>query len=417
MNSRSLVLGSGAREHALAWKLSQESEVIVAPGNSGIARAIETRALDLTDHDAVIDLAKDVDASLVVIGPENPLIEGLADELRAEGIATFGPGGDAAQLEGSKAFSKRAMLEAGVPTAAYETHTDFRLAVEYARSRFDQGFQVAVKASGAALGKGVCVCETFDQARKWLSDLLVDGTMGDAGREVVIEDKLIGREFSLLTVVGDSGYYSLPVAQDYKRLMDYDKGPNTGGMGSYSPVGWLSEELIRQTEEEVVAPITQYIKSQGWKFRGCLFSGLMVHEGRARCLEYNVRFGDPETQSVMHRIGSGFNDLLSAAALGETLPEVEVLDNSVVSVVMASPGYPGEYKKGIEVRPVLPSEGVSIFYAGVSEQDGVLINSGGRVLTVTASAGSIAEARETAYKTVSAIGFEDSHYRTDIAGQ
>lgn len=415
MSSRCLVLGSGAREHALAWKLSQDAEVIVAPGNAGIAKAIETRDLDLGDYDAVIDLAEEIEASLVVIGPENPLIDGLADELRAEGIAAFGPGRDAAQLEGSKSLSKQAMRESGVPTAEFETHNNYESALEYTRSRFGKGLQVAVKASGAALGKGVRVCETLQEADEWLRELLIAGSMGDAGQEVVIEDRLIGTEFSLLTIVGDSGYYSLPVAQDYKRLLDGDAGPNTGGMGSYSPVSWVSEEMIRQAEEEVVAPMTSYIKSQGWKFRGCLFSGLLVHEGRPHCLEYNVRFGDPETQSVMHRIGEGFFDLLNAAALGDALPEVEVLDNSVVSVVMASPGYPGDYTKGIEVKPVLPSEGVSFFYAGVKEQDGVLINSGGRVLTVTASAGSIPSARELAYRTVEALSFEGAQFRTDIA--
>ncbi len=403
------VVGSGGREHALAWKLSQESEVFACPGNPGIAQVAEC-----VDGDPVA-VAQAIRPDLIVIGPENPLIEGLADNLRALGFAVFGPGARGAQLEASKAFSKDLMAKAGVPTAAFGTFSDAAQAIEFARARYDAGYQVAVKASGAALGKGVVVCETFEEASEAIEMMMVDREFGDAGATVVIEDRLVGREFSLLTLCSGTSFLSLPIAQDYKRALDGDRGPNTGGMGTYSPCGWVSDELVRQSEAEIVAPLLSQLANDGIDYRGVLFSGVMVQDGVPYCLEYNVRFGDPETQTVMRRLGSGFLSALMAVAEGRAVPQVEVLDNAAVTVVMASGGYPGQYEKG---RPIsIPdglSESVVVFHAGTLMRDGKLVTSGGRVLGVSEVGKTVDEARAKAYSAVSQIQFEGAFARRDV---
>ena len=412
---RVLVIGSGGREHALCWKLGQEAEVLCAPGNAGIAETCEVEKVAPEDSEAVVELAKRRDVDLVVIGPEGPLIAGLADELRSAGIAAFGPGGDGAVLEGSKAFSKRMMIEAGVPTPEYGGFTCVDDATSFAAKMFDSGKSVAVKASGAALGKGVAICHTLEEARAALQATMVDRVFGAAGETVVVEECLYGKEFSLMTLVSGDSSWSLPVAQDYKRAYDGDRGPNTGGMGAYSPVDWLSNGLMHETEERVVAPMLAAIKQRGIDFRGVLFSGLMVSEGRPFCLEYNVRFGDPETQTVLRRLGSGFAEALRAVAAGEPVPEVEVLQDAAITVVMASEGYPGKYSKGkkLLVPSELPDE-VVVFHAGTSMLMHDVVTSGGRVLGVSATGADLESARATAYRAVEDIQFAGRQYRTDI---
>jgi phosphoribosylamine--glycine ligase len=411
---RILIVGGGGREHALAWKLAQGAEVIVAPGNPGIAQIVETVAIPTTDHAglAALCLAREVD--LVVVGPEDPLVNGLADTLRAQGIATYGPGALGAQLEASKAFSKAQMRIAGVPTAAFETFTDATLARNYARARYDAGRSVAVKASGNALGKGVVVCPTWEEADGAIAQMLERAEFGDAGRTVVIEERLTGREFSLLTIVGDQNYRSLPVAQDHKRAYDGDQGPNTGGMGTYSPVGWVSAEMVAEVEATSVTPILHALRQQGIEFRGTLFSGFMVQDNRPYCLEYNVRFGDPETQSVMLRLGTGFAEALRAAATGQFVPPVEVLPNAAASVVVASGGYPGSYAKGLPITIGALPEGSLLFHSGTADKDGQLVTAGGRVITASASGETIEVALTRAYQAAEAVQFEGAFYRRDI---
>lgn len=409
-----LLLGSGGREHALAWKLAGEGhELVCAPGNPGISEHAETRAIPLNDRKALLDLANEIRPDLIVIGPEDPLIAGLADMLREHGFSVFGPGQDAARLEGSKAFSKDMMKRAGVPTADYQSFSDPVAAKEFIGAKYAVGRQVVVKASGAALGKGAIVCETLAEADEAVEMMLVRMELGEAGRTVVIEDRLIGREFSLLTLVSDEGIFSLPVAQDHKALRDGNEGPNTGGMGTVSPCG-ISEGLVRETEEMVVKPILASLRELGISYRGVLFSGLLVEAGTPYCLEYNVRFGDPETQSVMLRLGDGLGAALKACADGAPIPAISVLENNVVTVVLASEGYPGDYEKGRRITVGDLPEGVQLFHAGTTLRDGELVTSGGRVLGVSAVGKSLAEARELAYRGAHLVRFEGAQYRRDL---
>jgi len=454
-----LIVGSGGREHALAWKLSQEAEVVAAPGNPGIADCARCVPIPATDQLGIADLAAAEAADLVVVGPEDPLIAGLADALRSRGIPVFGPGAEGARLEGSKAYSKQLMREAGVRTAFFEVFDDAAKAHAYVDSCPGK---VVVKASGAALGKGVIVTETKDEAHEAVEAMLVDGEFGAAGKTIVIEQRLVGPEFSLLTLCsgphpaspcsaaqrgrggGQGGgseprshssvpsqssgnpaisssdsstpaLLSLPIAQDFKRALDGDRGPNTGGMGSYSPVSRISPKMVRQTEADVVEPVLAALRAKGIDYRGVLYSGLLQHDGESYCLEFNVRFGDPEIQSIVLRLGSGFAAALLACAKGEPIPPVEVLDNAAVSVVVASGGYPGSYEKGkpIEIGP-LPA-GVQVFHAGTATNGGRLVTNGGRVLAVSACARSVAEARQLAYEGVRAIKLEGMQLRSDIA--
>lgn len=412
---RILVIGSGGREHALCWKLSQEAEVHCSPGNPGIASDCEVHDVAVSDSPGLADLAKRIEADLVVIGPENPLIDGLADALRAKGVATFGPGADAARLEGSKAFSKKLMREAGVATAAFETFTDARPAMSFAAEMFASGRPVVVKASGAALGKGVVVCDAAVQAEAAISQMLEGRELGEAGATVVIEERLNGPEFSLLTLCSDGEILSLPVAQDYKRAHDGDQGPNTGGMGSYSPVPWVNADMVRETEETVVRPALTALARQGIGYRGVLFSGLMLHDGKPHCLEYNVRFGDPETQSVAMRLGTGFAEALLACANGESIPQVEILDNAAVTVVIASEGYPGSYEKGLPISVTDESSvpTTKLFHAGTS-LNRELVTTGGRVFGASCAANSLKAAREGAYQLARSVEFEGAWHRSDI---
>lgn len=402
------MIGGGAREHALAWKLSQECEVLAASGNPGISELATCVQLD----DELPSFAKSAGVRLVVIGPENPLIGGLADRFRSAGLPVFGPGADGARLEGSKAFSKELMREAGVPTADFASFDQAEDAHAYVRSR---NRPVVVKASGAALGKGVIVAESEADAHEAIDHMLLERAFGEAGGRIVVEDRLNGPEFSLLTLCSDGDFLSLPVAQDYKRALDGDRGPNTGGMGSFSPVAGVSERMVEATEEQVVRPILEILRHRGIGFRGVLFSGLMVDSGKVYCLEYNVRFGDPEIESLVRRIGSGFLDALLACAEGRPIPPVEILDHAAVTVMIASGGYPNAYEKGKPITIGEVPQGVQIFHAGTAVEEGHLVTNGGRVLAVSATGTSVAEARARAYEGVRAVSFDGMHFRRDIA--
>lgn len=409
---RILVVGSGGREHALVWKLGQEAEVYATPGNPGMD--CECFGVVINDYAGVEALCDRLKPELVVIGPEDPLVLGLGDRLRTAGFPVFGPGAEGARLEASKAFSKEMMARAGVPTAASGTFTDPEAAYAYAQSRFDSGRQVVVKASGNALGKGVVICPSLDEAAEAIAEMMVEGAFGTAGQTIVIEDRLVGREFSLLSVVSGRDFWSLPVAQDYKRALDGDRGPNTGGMGSFSPCEWVTSSQVTKAEELIVQPIVNQLVSDGIPYNGVLFSGVMVVDDAPVCLEYNVRFGDPETQSVVRRLGSGFAELLMATARGEAVHPVEVNQDCAVSVVVASGGYPGSYKKGVPITIGEMPPGVYVFHAGTAIRDGVLVTSGGRVLTVSAVGTSLTEARQRAYDGVAQVQFDGAFARKDI---
>lgn len=411
---RVLVVGSGGREHALVWKLAQEAEVLAAPGNPGIAQIAECLPNPFGELPA---LATSMGIDLVVVGPENPLFDGLADRFREAGIPTFGPGADGARLEGSKGFSKDLMQRAGIPTARFVRCDSEREAKDAVSDFYAQGSQVVVKADGLAFGKGVVVTSTLEEALDAVDMLMVERELGASGDHVVVEERLVGREFSLFSICSGTSFVSLPVAQDYKRALDGDRGPNTGGMGSYSPVAWVSPELVSETESAVVAPLLRALADRGIDYRGVLFSGLMVVDGKPFCLEYNVRFGDPEIQSLVRRLGEGFVDLLLAAAQGIDLTgwTLEIRDQAAVTVCMASPGYPGSYPKGISLSIPNFGEETVVFHAGTTLDEDRLVSSGGRVLAVSSVGETIDQARTRAYEACESIDFEGGSFRRDIA--
>lgn len=407
-----LLVGGGGREHALAWKLGREADILAAPGNPGIAQIAPCHAAPSGDFPAIFDLARRFRPDLVVIGPEAPLIAGLADQLRAHDFAVLGPGADGARLEGSKAWSKALMTEAGIPTAAYRSFQDAEAARRYVG---ELGGACVVKASGAALGKGVVVAHSEAEACEAVEAMLVHGAFGDAGAEIVIEEMLAGPEFSVLTLCSGQDIFSLPVAQDYKRALEADRGPNTGGMGSYSPVPHVPLDRVYEVEARVVRPILTTLEQRGIDFRGVLFSGLMVHRNEIRCLEFNVRFGDPETQTVVRRLGSGCAGALLACAKGDPIPPVPILENAAVTVVVVSEGYPGEYQKGIEIDIEPLPDGVVAFHAGTRRRGDTLVTDGGRVLAVSAAADNLEQARQLAYQGVQCVHFAGARSRSDIA--
>lgn len=411
---RILIVGSGGREHALAWNLGQEAEVHAAPGNPGFG--CECHDIDTASHDEIAALALALQPELVVIGPENPLIEGLANRLRSAGLAVFGPDSAGAQLEGSKAFAKGVMSGAGVSTAKYAVCKTSAEAESAAQGFIETSGGAVVKASGNALGKGVRVCSTIDESREAIHSMIEGRKFGDAGSILVIEECLYGREFSLLTVCSESGIWSLPVAQDYKRAYDGDRGPNTGGMGSFSPVDWVSGDLVEEAEQRVVLPALKHLSANGVAYRGVLFSGLMLTSDGIKCLEYNVRFGDPETQSILRRVKGGLASSLRSAALGEAPIPCRISSDASVAIVLANRGYPGPIEAGGEVTlPDRFEDGVVVFHAGTKLKDGKLIASGGRVLNVTAIGPSLSEARERAMRAVETIAFPGAWCRSDIA--
>ena len=410
------MLGSGGREHALGWKLAQSplcDKLWAAPGNPGIAQLAECTSLDATDHDAVIAFAKDNAIGLVVIGPEAPLVDGLADSLRAAGIDTFGPSKQAAQLEGSKGFTKELCQRAGIPTARYERCTSLEAAWG-ALKRFKPPF--VLKADGLAAGKGVVIAETYEQAQEALGEMF-DGRFGSAGSEVVIEQFLTGEEASFFALTDGTAIVPIGTAQDHKRVGEGDTGPNTGGMGAYSPAPVLTDALQAQVMREIVEPTVRTMAAEGTPYSGVLYAGLMLTKDGPQLIEYNARFGDPECQVLMMRLESDLVELMLACAQGR-LAEVdapELSDDFALTVVMAAEGYPDTPKKGGRIDlGEAEANGARVFHAGTKLNGDTLTSSGGRVLNVTARGSSATEAQARAYAAVDAIDFADGFCRRDI---
>ncbi len=418
MSTDVLVVGGGGREHAIAWKLAQSPDIgdlHLAPGNPGTAEFAENHDVGAEDLDALVQLALDESVELVVVGPEVPLAEGIADRLKEHNIAVFGPSKEAAKIEGSKAFSKDLMAELDVPTASYGNFTDYETAKAYLH---EQGAPIVVKASGLAAGKGAIVCETMEEADVALKELMVDGSLGEAGAEVVIEEYLEGPEISIHVISDGENYVVLPPSQDHKPVGEGNTGPNTGGMGTVAPLPGVSEALMQRIDEEIVAPIIKGMNDAGTPYVGLLYPGIMLTKDGPKVLEFNCRFGDPETQSYMRLMDDDLLDIMHSAARGDLgNRDIKWLDKTAVNIVLASGGYPGAYEKGIPIKGVAVAENdpdVVVFHAGTKLADGELQTSGGRVLGVTAVGDDLEAARAKAYAMADEIDFDGKLLRKDI---
>lgn len=419
---RVLIVGGGGREHTLAWKLAQSpllERLYCAPGNAGISAVAECVDIAAEDIDALKKWALEKRIDLTVVGPEAPLVLGIADIFRQAGLKVFGPDSKGAMLEGSKVWSKRKMKQWGIPTAGFTIFDDF----DDARSHLARfyGGQVVIKADGLAAGKGVTVASGPEEAEQALYDIMIERAFGEAGNRVVIENCLSGEEVSVLAITDGKKMVVLPSSQDHKAIGEGDKGPNTGGMGAYSPAPVYTEELARKTENEVFWPLLNGFAEMGVDFRGVIYAGLMVSADQFNVLEFNVRFGDPETQAIIPRMQSDLLPLLAAAADGD-LKDIEPRwkDDHAVCVVIASGGYPGKYEKGqvIEGLESLEKNGddkIAVFHAGTELKDGKLVTAGGRVLGVTAWDNSLQNAVGRVYRAAEKIKFEGCYYRRDIA--
>lgn len=414
-----LLVGGGGREHALAWRLTQDDpsiSIIAAPGNPGIAELAECVPVDAADIDALMRLARERRAEFTLVGPEAPLAAGIVDRFRADGLAIFGPSRAAAEIETSKSFAKTLMREAGVPTARAITTTEPDRAKGAAR---ELGFPIVIKASGLAAGKGVVVCETVERADRAIDDMLVAKVFGVAGSEILVEEFMAGEELSILAVTDGENVLPLVAAQDHKRLLDGDHGPNTGGMGAYAPVSLATAALVAETVQTIFEPTLGALASRGRPFTGLLYAGLMVTSAGPRVVEFNCRFGDPETQAVLPvaKLGVSLVELLSAVARGERIARDAtcVSLGSAVTTVLAAPGYPEKPRIGSPIH--IPSDlaGAVVFHAGTArDSTGRLVTSGGRVLSVTGVGSTFAEAQRRSLDAAGRIEFEGKQYRTDI---
>jgi phosphoribosylamine--glycine ligase len=412
-----LLIGSGGREHAIAAALRRSpklTRLTCAPGNAGIAALAELAALDPADHAAVIAFCKAETVDFVVIGPEAPLVAGLVDDLEAAGIKAFGPKKEPARLEGSKAFTKELCTEAGIPTAAYGRFADAAAARAYVEAR---GAPIVVKADGLAAGKGVVVATTVEEALAAI-DACFAGAFGAAGAEVVIEDCLIGEEASFFAITDGFDVLPLAAAQDHKRVGDGDTGPNTGGMGAYSPTPVVDDAMEMRIMDEIIVPTVCCLRKRGTPFVGVLFAGLMIEADGPKLIEYNVRFGDPETEVLLPRLKSDLLELMLASVESRLSGNIANFDErTALTVVMAADGYPGSYRKGsridgLDEAAALPD--VAVFHAGTAETNGAVLANGGRVLTVTALGDSVTEAQAKAYAAVDLIRWPDGFCRRDI---
>ncbi len=417
MGMKVLVVGGGGREHALCWKLRDSasvSEVICAPGNPGIRRDARCIAIGVEDIQGLLQLAQQEQVDLVVIGPEVPLVLGLADVLRKAGFKVFGPDQAAAELEGSKSFSKMLMDEAGVPTAKFEVHTDVQKAEALIHC---WGAPIVVKASGLAAGKGVIVAQSEDEAIEAVRDMLSGNAFGAAGAEVVIEACLMGEEASCLFIVSGDTIVPLLSSQDHKALLDGDKGPNTGGMGAYAPAPCVTATVANEVMETIARPIIKALKARGIDYVGTLYAGVMLTSDGPKTLEFNVRFGDPECQPLMSMLKSDLGEVLLAAA-EHRLDGMELSwhSGSALCVVVASQGYPQDFDKGQAIGGLdaVEAAGAVVFHAGTAEKDGVLVNSGGRVLGVTVVADDVASAQQKVYQALQHLDWPGGYYRKDI---
>lgn len=421
-----LVIGSGGREHALAWKIGQSPKVesvFVSPGNAGTAVDAENVDLDVTNFDAVIKFCQSNDVGLAVVGPEAPLVDGLVDTLEAAGIKAFGPNQAAAQLEGSKIFCKQVLDAANIPTASYQSFSDAESATRHIMERFPDekaDCPVVIKADGLAAGKGVTVCQKRDEAIEAIDRIANQKVFGEAGANLVIEECLHGQEASVLAITDGKTIVTLPAAQDHKPAYDGDTGPNTGGMGAYCPAPIVTDDDMAWIEERVLVPTVHQMNRQGTPFKGVLYAGLMMTAQGPKVLEYNVRFGDPECQPLLMRLKTDIVDVMLATIDG-TLDQLESLEwdnRPTVCVVMASEGYPESYEKGLPISGIDDAdsiEGVKVFHAGTALADGETVNAGGRVLGVTAIGETIADAKDIAYEATGRISWQGGWYRTDIS--
>ena len=416
-----LLIGSGGREHALVWKVAQSpqvSKIYCAPGNAGISQLARCVNIDLDNIEGLVDFAKKEKIDLTIVGPELTLSKGIVNEFNHKGLKIFGPTKEATEIESSKVFSKHLMKKYNIPTANYQVFQDRAKAFDYIKQ---QTFPLAIKADGLAAGKGVFIVKDLVQARDALDALMEKRKFGEAGRQVVIEEFLEGEEVSILAFCDGKTVVPMVSSQDHKKIFDNDQGPNTGGMGAYSPVPFYLDELEERVLEEILKPAVKGLRSEGREYKGVLYAGLILTKEGPKVLEFNARFGDPETQVILPRLKTDLVDILNAViegALSKIIIKWE--DNATVCVVVASGGYPGRYQKGKDIsglERLAKMEKIIAFHAGTKFQDDKVITSGGRVLGITAWGETISEARERAYKGVKEIYFEDMYYRNDIAAK
>ncbi len=412
-----LVIGGGGREHAIVWKLSlspKVGKIYCIPGNAGIAEIAECRGdIAATDIDKILEFVRaHKDIYLTMVAPDDPLALGLVDRLEENGFRAFGPRANAAEIEASKVFSKNLMQKYGIPTAAYRTFSDYSEAARYVK---ECPLPTVIKADGLALGKGVLICNTREEAEKGLKNIMLDGAFGKAGNEVVIEEFLSGFEVSVLAFTDGKTVLPMASSQDHKRALDGDKGLNTGGMGTYSPSLKYTREMQDKAYKEIFIPTIRAMEREGRTFKGVIYFGLMISGNDIKVLEYNARFGDPETQVILPRMENDLFDVFEAVIDG-TLDKVDLRyrSDACVCVIAASGGYPEKYEKGKEISVGALDDGVVLFHAGTAVKDGKLVTNGGRVIGVTALGKDLAAAREKAYKNIEKVKFEKMHYRTDI---
>ena len=416
-----LVVGGGGREHSLVWKVSRSprvTKIYAAPGNAGMAQLAECVPIKAEDIPGLLAFAKKQAIDLTIVGPEGPLSMGIVDEFTKTGLRIFGPSGNAAVIEASKQFSKDLMKKYHIPSAEYGVFTDRAAAEAYVR---EKGAPIVVKADGLAAGKGVVVAETVEEALKALDLIMSQKAFGRAGDRVVIEECLKGEEASFMAFTDGQTVVPMASSQDHKRVFDGDKGPNTGGMGAYSPAPIVTKKLERKIMETIMVPTVRAMEKEGRLFKGVLYAGVMIHEGEAKVLEFNARFGDPETQPVMSRLNTDLIAIIEAIVDG-TLSRIEIAwkPDSAVCVVMASGGYPGNYEKGKEITGLdkaAARENVMVFHSGTSQKNGKIVTDGGRVLGVTGLGPVVAAAIDNAYAAVRDINFEGAHYRRDIGAR
>ena len=410
-----LIIGSGGREHALCWKLADSIDdgyIYAIPGNPGMA---ESPDISIEDNAAIVEFAKGAKIDLVVVGPEVPLMNGLVDDLTAAGIRAFGPTAAAAQIEGSKSFAKNLMKKYGIPTARYEVFTAAEPARAYIR---ETGAPIVIKADGLAAGKGVVVAMTEREALDAIDRIMEDGSFGTAGNSVVIEEFMEGEEASLLAFTDGKVIRPMISAQDHKRAFDGDKGPNTGGMGTYAPAPVMTPEMTARAVEEILKPTIEAMAKEGRPYHGCLYAGLMITSEGPKVVEFNARFGDPETQVVLPLLDGNLAEIMCACCEGR-LADVPIAwkDGAAVCVVLAAGGYPGQYEKGHEIHGIADAEdmGALVFHAGTAERKGKIVTNGGRVLGVVGRGADISSAVRAAYAAAEKISFEGLYYRKDIA--
>ncbi|WP_040949697.1 phosphoribosylamine--glycine ligase [Gorillibacterium massiliense] len=415
-----MVIGRGGREHAIVWKLSQSlkvSKLYCAPGNGGIAQLAECVEIDEQDFAGIGRFAKEQAVDLVVIGPDDPLAAGIVDYLEGLGLLVYGPRKNAAEIEGSKVFMKHLLKKYNIPTAAYESFDNYEDALAYLGSH---GAPIVIKADGLAAGKGVIVARTNEEAEKALQTIMLDKAFGASGNRVVIEEFMEGQEMSLLAFVDGNTVRPMVPSQDHKPVFDNDEGPNTGGMGTYSPVPHIPQEIVDEAIRTIVVPTAEAMVQEGRPFRGVLFAGLMITASGPRTVEFNARFGDPETQVVLPRLESDLLDIFLASLDGRLAEaDIRFSGDAAVCVILASPGYPGSYPKGLPITGLedVPEGDALVFHAGTRVSEGRTVTAGGRVLGVVGMGADIAAARDRAYAASERIRFEGKHCRTDIAAK